>query len=250
MVRLLSCLCGASQLSEPSIQSSRTSYVSHARSPPHPTISVASIHQAASACAENSPCRAVQFWRLCPWPSQVRHLRTARQALSSSSSSSSSPSSSSAVLARSLRLSPIAFNISSNDVSVFVVVDRAFSTFLIRSCSCTIAVSASWNCFLATTDSLSTSSSMHFSLSSLLKKVFSRLFSTESSLLDCKLCNAHNARTLSGSKPHLPLFACWSRGVDIFGDLPYLPARSGKLFFFQRMDYHCVLCWPCRWAKC
>jgi len=61
----------------------------------------------------------------------------------SSSTSSSAPSSTSLQLPRSLRLSPIAFNISLNVFSGFLVVDLAFSAYLISSCYCIIAVSAS-----------------------------------------------------------------------------------------------------------
>jgi len=78
------------------------------------------------------------------------------RSVSSLSSSSSSPSSSSSELARFLRLPMKAFNNSTNDVSGFVVVDRAFSTFLICSCSCIINVPVSWTRFLATVVSLST----------------------------------------------------------------------------------------------
>ena len=44
----------------------------------------------------------------------------------------------------------MAFKISSSVVSSFVVVNPAFSAFLISSCSCWIAVSASSTCFHAT----------------------------------------------------------------------------------------------------
>jgi len=74
---------------------------------------------------------------------------------SSSSSSSSSPSSPSSELTRSLRLSLMAFNISSNLVSGLVVVNHTFSAFLISFCFCLIDVSASSTRFLATAVSLS-----------------------------------------------------------------------------------------------
>jgi len=83
-------------------------------------------------------------------------LHSLPSSVSSSSSSWSSPSSSSSELARLLYLYVIACNISSNVVSGFVVVDCAFSTFLICSCSCIIAVSASWTRFSATAVSQST----------------------------------------------------------------------------------------------
>jgi len=72
------------------------------------------------------------------------------------SSSSFSPSSPSFGLARSLKLSPIAFNICANVVSGFVVVNTAFSAFLISSCSCSIDISVSSTRFLATVVSHST----------------------------------------------------------------------------------------------
>ena len=59
---------------EPSIQSSRTSYPSHAISQLRLPSLVASIRQASSASAENAPCDTVPFWRLCPSPTRVRHL--------------------------------------------------------------------------------------------------------------------------------------------------------------------------------
>ena len=152
--------------------------------------------------------------------------------VSSSSSSSSFPSSSSSELARLLKLSPIAFNISSSVISGFVVVDLAFSTLNICSCSCIIAVSPSWTHFLATVVSLSTWCSIHFSFSSLLEKCVSSRLSTESLFLDRKLRNALNARTLSTSKPLLSLMAWWLRRVAFFVDLPYYSARRGKWSFF------------------
>ena len=59
-------------------------------------------------------------------------------------------------LARSLRLSPKAFNNSSHVVSGLVVINPTFSAFLISSCSYFIAVSESSTRFLATAVSLST----------------------------------------------------------------------------------------------
>jgi len=81
MVWLLSSLFGASQLPEPSVLSSHTSYLSHGNGRLHPPIPVASVRQASSTSAESSACGAEPFWRLCPSPSQVDHLRTACQAL-------------------------------------------------------------------------------------------------------------------------------------------------------------------------
>jgi len=81
MVWLLSCLSGASQLPESSIQLSCTSYLSHGSSQLRPPILVASVSQASSAFAESSPCGAVLLRRLCPSPSQVHYLRSACQSL-------------------------------------------------------------------------------------------------------------------------------------------------------------------------
>ena len=71
-------------------------------------------------------------------------------------SSSSSPSSSSSELARSLRRSQIACNISSNVCPGSLDVKPLLSALLISSCSCLIAVSASSTRFLATVVSLTT----------------------------------------------------------------------------------------------
>jgi len=76
MVWLLSCLFGASQLLEPSVQSSGTSYLSHGSSWLHPPILVASVRHASSASAQSSPCGVVPFWWVWPSPSQVHHLRS------------------------------------------------------------------------------------------------------------------------------------------------------------------------------
>jgi len=81
MVWLQSSLFGASQQPVLSIQSSRTAYLSHGSCQPRPPTPVASVGQASSASAESSPCGAVQFWRLCPSPSQVRHPRSVCHAL-------------------------------------------------------------------------------------------------------------------------------------------------------------------------
>ena len=125
----------------------------------------------------------------------------------SSSSSSSSPFCSSSEILKSLKLAPIAFYVSSDIVSGFLVVAPAFSAVLMSPCSGIIAVSASRTHFLATEVSLSTWSSIHFSFSSLLKKCISCLSSTESFVFDRKLRNAHHAWTHSASKPLLPSFA-------------------------------------------
>jgi len=130
---------------------------------------------------------------------------------SSSSSSLSSPSSSLLEPARLHKLSLMAFNISSNVVLGLVVVNPTFSAFLIWSCTCSIAVSASSTRFLATVVSLSTWSSIHFSFTSLLKKWVSRRLPAASFILDRTLRNTPRARTSSGSKPRLRLFAWWHR---------------------------------------
>ena len=55
-------------LPEPSIQSSRTSSLSHGRSRPRLPSLVASIRPGSSASARNAPCATVLFQRLCPSP--------------------------------------------------------------------------------------------------------------------------------------------------------------------------------------
>jgi len=62
---------------EPWIQLSFTSYLSHRSSRPRLPSLVSSVSQASSASAENAPCDAVSFRRLCPAPSLVHHLRSA-----------------------------------------------------------------------------------------------------------------------------------------------------------------------------
>jgi len=78
MVWLQSGPFGDWQLPEPSIRLCSTSYISHGRNWLCPTIPVASILQASSASAENSPCGAILGWRLCPSPCQVHHHTACR----------------------------------------------------------------------------------------------------------------------------------------------------------------------------
>ena len=78
MVWLQSCLSGDLQQLEASIQQSRTSYLAHRCSWLSRPITVASIRHASSASAINSPCSAVNFWRLCTSPSQVHHHSACR----------------------------------------------------------------------------------------------------------------------------------------------------------------------------
>ena len=67
---------------------------------------------------------------------------------------------------------------------------------------------------------------------SLFKMYVFRLFSVGSFFLDRKLRNAPNAPTISASKQLLHLL-CWCCShVHWFVELPYLPAGSGKSFFF------------------
>ena len=80
MVWLLSSLFGAWQLTEPSIQSSRTSDLSNGSCRMRPPIPVESVYPASSASCKHSPCGAVPCWRLCPSPSQVHHCHSACQA--------------------------------------------------------------------------------------------------------------------------------------------------------------------------
>jgi len=161
--------------------------------------------------------------------------------VSSSSSSSFFLFSSSSELARLLRPSPTVFSISSHGVSDIVVVDRAFSTFLICSSSCILAISASWTHFFATTVSLSTESSIHFTFSLLHKQFVFHLFSAERFFLDCELCNGPNTPSDSASKLLLPLFAWRRRLVDFLVNLLYLPTGSGHSALLENWPLYLVL---------
>jgi len=92
-----------------------------------------------------------------------------------------------------------------------------------------IAGSASWTPFLATAVSLCTLSSIHFSLSLLLKMGVSHHFNAEGFLSDRKLCNAPKAGTIPASKPQLPTSTWWRCHVDRFIDLLYSPAGRGEM---------------------
>jgi len=120
--------------------------------------------------------------------------------VSSSSLSSSSPFCPSSELARSLRLPPLAFNISWNIVSGILVVVPALSAVVISSGSCINALSASRTGFPSTAVSLPTYSSIHFSLSLLNKQCVSRLSSAESFLLDRKLRNPSRSEAAQSSQ--------------------------------------------------
>jgi len=65
-----------------SIQMPSTSYLLHVSSRLRPPIPVVPIHQASSASAETSPSAIVPWWRFCPSPSRVCHLRSACPAVS------------------------------------------------------------------------------------------------------------------------------------------------------------------------
>jgi len=66
--------CEVKRQPERSTQSSHTSYPSHGSSRPHLPILIMWIHQASSACAENTAYDSVPFWRLCPSPILDCHL--------------------------------------------------------------------------------------------------------------------------------------------------------------------------------
>jgi len=100
--------------------------------------------------------------------------------VSCSSSSWSSASSLLSELARKLRQSPMAFNISSNAFAGYLVVDQAISAFLISSCYCIITVSVSSTDFRAAEVHLSRQSLIDFSCTSLLTMYISCLFSAKS----------------------------------------------------------------------
>jgi len=149
-----------------------------------------------------------------------------------SSSSWSSPLSPSSELVSSLRLSQTEFNLSSNVVRGIVVVKPPFSAFLISSCSCLIAVSASLTRFLATAVSLYTFLLIHWSFSLLLEKCVSCRFPATSFFSDRNQCNAPRVRTISASQLLLLSFAWWRRRVKQLVVLPYLPAGSCERIFF------------------
>ena len=121
-------------------------------------------------------------------PSSSSSLRMP-SSICSSSSFSSSPSCSSSDLARSLRLSLTALNISSNVFTTFLVVNSVSSPFPISSYPCSIAVSASWTGFLVTAFTLSTKSSMHFTVTSLIENCISRHLSATNIFSQGKLQN-------------------------------------------------------------
>jgi len=204
MVWQQSCLFGAWRPPECSIRQFHTWYLSHESNWLHPPIPVGSIRQISSADAEHSPCGAVPFYWLCPSPSQVHHHHWTSRALYLLHHLSLllHPAHHRNLQHRSdcLRSYKI---ICSNIVSGFPVIAPSFAAVVI---SCIITVSVSWTRFRATAVSLSTQSSIHFSLSSLLKKFISCLFSTASFVLDRKLRNPPNARILSATMPLLPSF--------------------------------------------
>jgi len=59
-----------------------------------------------------------------------------------------------------------------------------------------------------------------------------RLISAIHVVLDCKLCNAPKARTLSAFKPPIPSFAWWHCSVHGFANYPSVPGGRGKTLFF------------------
>jgi len=132
-------------------------------------------------------------------------------------------------------------DVSSNVFTGFLVVDPAIAAFLISSCGCMIAVSASWMQFLGTAVSLSTWSLIHYSIRWLHKKCISHPFSAKRFFLDLKLRNAPNAQTNCASKLLLPWFAWWHRCVDGLVDLLYLAAESGEWFFSKHWAMYLVL---------
>ena len=147
-----------------------------------------------------------------------------------SASSSSSRSSSFSELARSLKLSPISFNISWHVLQGILIVNPAYSVFVISSCSWLTAVCASSSRFVFYSG---------FSVNIILDPFLLRfgsytahfsLFLCRRLLLDRKLHNASRAWTLSACKRLLPSFAIWHRHVERFVDLPYLPATGGQNF--------------------
>jgi len=235
MVWLQLYLFGGWQHPEPWILLCDTSYHCHGSSRPRPPIPVASVSHASCICWNHSMhCGTILDIVPITQPGSSSSL-TLPCSVSSSSSASSSPSSSLLEHAISLRLTPIAYNISLNVLSGFLVVYPHFSAFVITSCSCMIAVSASWTRILATAVFWSTWSPIHFALSSLLKSWVSPRSSAESFCFDHKLFNAPNARTLSSSKPLLPSFAWWFRRVESWVHMPDLASESWERYYFAAL---------------
>jgi len=148
-------------------------------------------------------------------------------------SSPSSPSSPESELVRLLRLSWIVTVGSWHLFWDSPDVNPALSSFLISSGSCWIAGSATLTDFLAPAVPLTTWSSIHFSLWSLLMKWVSSHFLATSLFLNHKLCNAPRARTRSSFKPLLCSFASWCCCVDRFIEWQYLTAGSCKKLYFR-----------------
>jgi len=157
MVWLLSFEFQAWKRPEPWIRQSHTSCPSHGSGWMHLPILVGSIPHASSAPAKSFPCGAVLFWTLCPSLSLVHHHHSASWALYFLHHVPHLPHPAPwSEVATSLRLSLIAFNLSSNVVSSFLVVTSAFLVVVISSSSCIIAVSTCWTRNLATAVSVST----------------------------------------------------------------------------------------------
>lgn len=76
-----SLLFGASQQPKPWIRQFHTPYLSDWSSRVHPPIRVTSFHQAQYDSPGNPPGSGVPFWRMCPSPSCVCHLRSSCPAL-------------------------------------------------------------------------------------------------------------------------------------------------------------------------
>jgi len=175
-------------------------------------------------------------------------------------SSSSSPFSPLSEPAKSVRQFPITTSIASNVFSGSLDVNRVISACVISSCSSWTAASASSTRLLAPAVSHSTESSIHLCFSWLPRKCVSRRFSTASFYFDLELRNAQSARTVSASKPLLPLFTWRGRWVDCFVDLPYLQAESREMFLFGALtivvcvyfvvgrDVGCCMLWTI-WAQ-
>jgi len=146
--------------------------------------------------------------------------------------SSSSTLSSSSKLAWSLRIFLITSYICPNDCPGSRNVNLPHSTLLISHCSWLIDDSQSSTPILTPAVSLSTSSSIHFSLTFLVNMLDSCYIFAAGFSLNRKLCNALRARTGWASKLVLPSFAWWRCRVHRWADQTYLPAGSGEKFIF------------------
>jgi len=224
MVWLLSCLCGASQLLEPSIQSSHTSYLSHWISRPHPPIPVGSPYL---LLPNTSHAMLYRFGDCAHLPARfIIFAQLAKLCI---------------FLIIILVFPSLLIFGTSNITQTVSDSIQHLPEWCFRLCGC-------WSClfniphiflrlhnrWLYVLNSLSCHCglSSHIILDPVLfffityKEHFPSCPRREL-LFDRTLRNTPNTLTLPGPKPLLPLFTWWRRREDRFVVLPYLPAGSG-----------------------